>query len=407
MKLLLILSLVLNLALAAWAFRSVRASTSASAVPSGDIANRTEAATGSLAAKATPAKSAAVAGSAPSSATGTIVSRRWQDLYSANIAQFEQNLKAAGFSKTEIRAILTMQFETMRPQYAVGSDGKPRPYWQTETGRSFEQGDNLSPEIRREMRRIWNGAEYFAEEPGLLEFTRQRFGNLSVEKLAAIQNAYNKHEMNLVDQAKQIQLRPGESDTKRENAFRDMAAARDAEIFALLTPEERTEYEMHTSMTANQIQVVAGPLNLNDAEYEALYAVLKPFEGRMYSEGRDPGTRKALETEMAAQVALTLGEERAADYRAVQENPYDQTMQLVTRLGLPARTTNEIKDIRNSLASQASAVRANTALSAEERASLLATLAGEARTRLTSTLGTRGFEAYDDLKGEWIRALEK
>lgn len=33
-------------------------------------------------------------------------------------------------------------------------------------------------------------------------------------------------------------------------------------------------------------------------------------------------------------------------------------------------------------------------------------LAPEADEKLTSTLGARGYEAYEDLKGEWLRALK-
>jgi hypothetical protein len=42
-----------------------------------------------------------------------------------------------------------------------------------------------------------------------------------------------------------------------------------------------------------------------------------------------------------------------------------------------------------------------------QRDTQLVALATEAKTKLTDTLGgARGYQAYDDLKGDWIRALQ-
>jgi hypothetical protein len=51
-------------------------------------------------------------------------------------------------------------------------------------------------------------------------------------------------------------------------------------------------------------------------------------------------------------------------------------------------------------------IRASTGLSLEERKTQLAALARQAQTELTTKLGADGYEAYTDLKGEWIRALQ-
>jgi hypothetical protein len=65
----------------------------------------------------------------------------------------------------------------------------------------------------------------------------------------------------------------------------------------------------------------------------------------------------------------------------------------------------EVRQVQQDLTQRANDIRANTQLTPNDRSAQLNALASQAETQLTAKLGADGFEAYSDLKGDWMRAL--
>jgi hypothetical protein len=108
-----------------------------------------------------------------------------------------------------------------------------------------------------------------------------------------------------------------------------------------------------------------------------------------------------------AQVLAALGPQRGADAQVALQGENNRLARLLIRLDLPISTVNTVNAVRDDLNARATTIRADAQLTAAQRAAQLSALAQEARAKLATTLGgERGFEAYNDLKGDWIRAIQ-
>lgn len=79
----------------------------------------------------------------------------------------------------------------------------------------------------------------------------------------------------------------------------------------------------------------------------------------------------------------------------------------MVRLDLPLATVGVLNGARDQTVAQASAVRSDTTLTEAQRTERLAALADQAKSQLTSTLGARGYAAYEEIKGAWLQTLEQ
>jgi uncharacterized phage infection (PIP) family protein YhgE len=80
---------------------------------------------------------------------------------------------------------------------------------------------------------------------------------------------------------------------------------------------------------------------------------------------------------------------------------------LVARLDLPLSTVSKITEVQSDISQRAETIRKDNTLSPTDRAKQLSQLAQEAQIRLTNTLGERGYGAYEENKGSWLRVLRE
>jgi len=65
-----------------------------------------------------------------------------------------------------------------------------------------------------------------------------------------------------------------------------------------------------------------------------------------------------------------------------------------------------VLSVQQDIQQRAAALRSGSKVSADARAAQLAALAQEANTKLESTLGARGLEAYKNYGGGWMQILQ-
>ncbi len=349
-------------------------------------ASAAEAAAGSAAARAQPAFS-------------------WSAIQTDDLDELARRLQAAGFSKQEIRTILANQIYRSGP-FATAADGQPTPYWQSAYPR--ERSGPAAEEYRRklaEQSRLYNkyvnDPENLIDDPEGLSAARRRWGDFSPDKLkslAAIERDYQ--ELDMAEWARR-RARPGE-ESNAPAARRLIEQEKLADIAKLLSPEEFAAYRLRTSPLRYQLDA----FQPTEAEYKSIFAINDAFDSRLSDPSLTRDARSTLRAEMTAQVKATLGEERGQDYDAVvNANSRDQTALLVNRLGLPARVAVEVRQAQQNFTQQAGAIRSDPHLTTDQRSAQLDALAREAETLLTAKLGANGFEAYSDVKGEWLRAI--
>jgi hypothetical protein len=245
------------------------------------------------------------------------------------------------------------------------------------------------------------------EDPTHLEWARQRWGNLPVEKLKAVAAIENDYEnLNMEEYAKS-RYRPGEESNRLET-YQLMQKEKLADLAKVLTPEEFADYERRASPTAMMLRSQLDAFKPTEAEYLAIFAVQKETQDRLQAAEakRDRAAYDALRNEMTAKVKALLGDDRALDYEASIVGGNDQTARIVSRLGLPARVAAEVRQAQQDYTKRATEIRANASLTPADRSAQLNALVRQAETQLTDRLGATGFEAYSDAKGEWLRAIK-
>lgn len=334
----------------------------------------------------------------------------WATIETDDLDELMHRLKAAGFTPAEIRAILGHQINRMAQPTTPGAT-QSTPYWRTgrtdpADAKAHEEQRKRIAETMRLQRKYLLGPDSFVDNPERLEAARRRWGPLPLEKLQALEAIDADYQDLQMKQYAERSLRPGEESGTAE-ASRLMQKERLADMEKVLTPEEYAVFELRASDPANALRYRLQGFQPTEQEYKTLFAIQKAYENRLYDPNLGLDARRALLDEMSAQVKDALGADRALDYEAVtKHNNQDQTAVLVSRLGLPARVAVEVRQTQQDFTQRAKDLRSDTSLSAGERNARLAALARDAEVQLTTKLGADGFEAYSDIKGEWLRNLQ-
>lgn len=350
-------------------------------------------------------------------ATGPVPAGRrsplWSDFSTDQLDELIARLRAAGFPAREIKAVvmacIDRDFERRRRE--IRGEQENPPYWEARYRPADPKAEAQTMALYLERQRLEKKyqltPEFFAADEELLEQGRRTYGDLPLEKLRALATLeFEFQERMLKNFAERRQTRPGESrygsssrewwETLRQDK---LAAAR-----AVLTPEEFAQYELRAGDVADRLRSSLELFRPSEAEYKALFAIEKNFDSSATK--LTPEQARALEQAKDAQITIALGPERAADYRQLRQAGGDKLTRLMVRLDLPLTTVGTINTVRDQTLAQAKAIRTDPQLSEMERAAKLSALAQSAASRLTTTLGARGYEAYTDLKGSWLSELQ-
>ena len=172
------------------------------------------------------------------------------------------------------------------------------------------------------------------------------------------------------------------------------------ERLALLTAEERREYERRSSPAADRTRSRLGAFEATEEEFLAALALQQtlPLEGEV--------SRAELDGQFAEQFAAILGEERFEEFRLKSDPAWREIDGLVTRLKLPPAVTRNVVSVQRELQQRVKAAHAATQLSPEQRAVELRAVVKEARAQLGEVLGPAGLEAYEETVGRWLKREE-
>lgn len=393
---LLIISLVGNLALAALVAR--RAAVSAFAAPAISVAD---------------ANARVAANAVDSSVSVKLREPLWAGLKSDSFDDAIARLRAAGCAPKEIataiRAMISARANERRS--ASNFTQENQAYWQinpnAENRERQQEFTKIFLESQRLERTYLLTPELFGADEESLRTYRTRFGPFDTEKLRQLALLESSRlEKSIDPSANAGSAKPGEDRYKFDPQKAQAEAKQHEEaIKAVLTTEEYAAYELRNSPAAMGLRGRLESFRPSEAEYQALFELQKSAEA-IFSAGPPTAEQAAaFRADYEAKVQAALGPERAADYAELSKNHGDKLPRLMARLDLPLATLGAITAVRDHTNAQAKAIQSNQQLTPAERSAQLAALAAEAKTQLTHTLGAEGFDAYNDLKGEWLRNL--
>jgi hypothetical protein len=343
----------------------------------------------------------------------------WARLDSENFDLLAKNLREARFPPRLVRSLIFNLVQARGEIARANIQGKSPdlPYWKTT--QYFPDDPILKARIR-EINEAGNKVlSKYLFDPSIVqeeEFTaaymRQRYGELPAETLQSllkIQKDYNE----LISEASKTlrngadrQLTPDE-----RSRIALLKAERNKDILSLLTPEQFEQYELRSSPTAENLRAKLDVFRPSEAEYKAIFRLQRGIDKRLnLDENSDAETKRAATEAMktfSPQIEAALGPDRYADYVQATKPGAGQINRLLIRLDLPLRTATQIDAVQTDVTQRAKNIRDDNHLSPSERDLRLSALAQEARTKLSNTLGgQRGLEAYSDIKGDWLRALQ-
>ncbi len=369
-------------------------------------------------ATASPARPTTTASSASESVASPSPVADWSTLTAGlgdtpdDDAALVARLRAAEFSPELIRIIMTRRIRDryIEREAALIANQPPVEYW----SRSSLASGHTTSEVRTELRRLRREQDALLDnllgseaEPALEKRMREnRFGPMPRELAQQLQDIRSDYS----DLEREIRAGGMMLPSDREQ-LELLAAARDADIAALLTPEQLTAYQLRSGPTGQRLRGTLAEFKPSEAEYIALHALQAEFDAEWgtSSMGLPMDQRRARSDAQKAldqRIANTLGPERYAEYELKTEGSYRITKQLTDRLSLPPENALAAVRMRKEIQDASNALNRDGSLSPESRAAARIALQQRARTELDPLLTTAGLAAYENSgAGHWLRML--
>ncbi|WP_415909098.1 hypothetical protein [Oleiharenicola sp. Vm1] len=258
---------------------------------------------------AVAAPAASRSGPAPAAVAAELTRKLAGPQTPASLREIAAQLRASGLSDAVVKLVMQslVNEELTRRQRAI-FDWAAVPYW---------KDPRPTPEQLKAMRELQKERQALLAALDLPLSTmeeairRRQYGNLSEAKIAALEKIQQDYR----------ELRQEMFESQRGGSGgRDLAAQQklmqeeqERDIAALLTPEEKLEYELHTSNVSSQLRSQLRGVEVNEAEFRALYAAQKAYSaatagGNATVEQREAGLGAWDAYQTAARGAL--GEER-------------------------------------------------------------------------------------------------
>jgi hypothetical protein len=332
----------------------------------------------------------------------------WKNLRSDDLTTMVQRLRERGFPPEFIRAIIAAQLRELYTDRMKDADpdADQRPFW---------KNYSIDPKVRVAQYRLYReqqdilrtllGAEADPRENMSALFRGLRFDTVPPEKLADVQGILRNFEAARSDLYAGAGMIGPEIQKRVEALQKEQHAA----LAQVLTPQELEEWDVRNSDTARSLRYQLSAFDASEAEFRTLFKLQSEFEERfprmtVIPSPEEQQRRSEAQRQLNEQIKAALGTTRGDEYARATDFSYRQTSQLVARLELPPATTTQIHEVQKEIREKMNAVmRSNPAPA--ERAEKFAQLAAEAETRVTSILGSRGFEAYKQYGGTWMQSM--
>ncbi|MFA6289233.1 MAG: hypothetical protein WC661_17760 [Opitutaceae bacterium] len=335
-------------------------------------------------------------------------------------------LRAAGFSDDMVRSLVQMRiwkryearYKALQPQPDPSKpwwkdDARQNGWYGSMTKAQREEMRQIQKDQRAEMERVL-GADKNNTGWGGWQDPRTSF--LSADKRKELQQVQQDYQELMSEVQQEMQGFALPSDREK---LRYLQEEQKRDIEALMTPEERTAYDLRMSQTAQNLRWQMTKFDATEEEYLKIFPLQKAFDEK-YNVNDPYGAnnnqrdqkfwqeRQEAEKQLKAQMKDVIGADRYTDYLRSQDGDYQQLQAAARRLDLPATTATTVYSMREGVASSAQQIADNANLSADQKKQSLVALANSTRDQVRAALGAEGAEAYFKNNGmSWLKVLEQ
>jgi hypothetical protein len=348
---------------------------------------------------------------------------QWSQLESEDYKTYIARLRSIGCPEQTIRDLIIADLDTLlapevRDIHKLRKDLK---YWHPV---EEELTNDVNPsEVEKKQRAIDQRKRDIIRELVNVDLTRERM------KLQG-QEDYYERRLNFLPAERRTQVRDvlekfDEAEkTLREKAeeegeamnisdraqLRALADQREAEVTNLLSPQEREQYELWLSPTANGVRYSLYGMNGTEQEFLAIYKARKAFDEKWAKrdvELLDEPSRQQMEQDRGQaeqNIQRALGDERYAEYQRGESPEFHELSALVTRSRLPKEKAAEVYGYKLVADSYRQQVRNDANLNPQQKQEALQSIARETQKVVESALGTKALRRYlNSGGGKWMK----
>jgi hypothetical protein len=183
----------------------------------------------------------------------------------------------------------------------------------------------------------------------------------------------------------------------------------DGRLSQILAPDEKFQFELSTSTTADALRKNLIGFNPSEKEFREIYQRQTAIDAAFaYQDLSDPtvrAARDAAEKQMEDELSSALGQSRMADYQRVKNPDYRDAVVFGDRYDLSDNVSQTLAEMRSIAEQQRQQLLANTELSDEKKVQALRAIEAETERTLRQTLGDRIFAEYSQSAGGWLKEL--
>jgi hypothetical protein len=344
---------------------------------------------------------------------------QWSQIETADYRQYIANLRGIGCPEATIRDLIMTDvmrlYAQRRGKYY--HNGREFKYWETDEKRKVkksqfaereEQLASIDKELPAVLRELL-GVNYERELNKYFVDTgeeERRLSFLSEDKrdqVTAIRDRWESQRDALLAKAKDGALTVGDL-----ALLKQYEQERDREMLSVLTPQEKEQYELSTSETANRLRGELVGFNPTEKEFREIYALRQALDEKYaYQNLSDESIQKARaedEARMHEELKTVLGQDRLAEMDRSKDADYRDLATLSEQYDLPADTTRNVAEMRQIAQEEQKRLLEDTSIPANRRRLALKEMQAETEKAFRQAMGDEAFDAYVQGAGNWIRS---
>lgn len=343
----------------------------------------------------------------------------WAQLESTDYRTYIANLRAIGCPEATIKDIIMTDvmklYALKRGQASV--NGRDFHYWETDEKRKLkqyqiEERDKTLAEIDKELPAVLRellGINYEKELDKYFVDTSEdekRLAFLSDDKRSeaiAVRDQFDAARDRI------LSATGGHPTAGDLDQLARLQQDADARLTQFLTPDEKLQFELSTSSTADTLRKDLVGFNPTETEFRQIYQLQKAIDDQFaYQDLSDPAVRAAkdaAEQQMETQLSSVLGQQRMADYDKVKNPEYRDAVVFGDRFDLPDSVSQSLVDMRSIAEQERQQLLADQNLSEDKKAEALRAIQVETEKTLRQTLGDKVYGAYAQGAGGWVQQL--
>jgi hypothetical protein len=367
----------------------------------------------------TPAAAADPAPAAPPVVIYKTNQFEWSQLESTDYRQYIANLRAVGCPEATVRDIIIT--DVMR-LYAARrgkfyQNGRAFKYWETDEKRKLKHTqleereaqlaliDKELPAVLRELLGVNYEREvnkYFVDA----EEDDRRLAFLAGDKrerVLALRDQFEGRREQTLREVPDGKPTPGQI-----QLLRQIDREQEAALAGVLTEEERQEFDLINSPTADRMRRELVGFNPSEAEFREIFAREQALDAAYaYEDTGDESVRAAKaaeEQKMREDIQAALGPERAAQFELTRNPDFQSLTLLAERFELPPDVSQTVLDMRRMAEEARQQLLTNQDIPADKRNAALNAIQAEAERSTRETLGDKAYAEYSR-NATWIRGL--